>query len=180
MIVVGAAMTLSVLVTAGCTKADPAPPASPSSTQPPETKIERETRLAFEAAEKAYRTNWAEVGRLSMAGGVSQPTKVLTATSTGEYIKATMADLKSFQEEAVRVSGPGSIGWVKPDAFKQTQLTLKACEDYRGVKLIGKHGQTAQPDNAGTRVYIQHITATLHKGQWKLSDYASEQVKSCH
>ncbi len=53
---------------AGCTPADgtiPAPPATsaPASATPPETAQQREERLAYEAAEKAYRTFRAEYAR---------------------------------------------------------------------------------------------------------------------
>ena len=82
---VGAAVACCAL-TAACTS-EPAPAATPSPTSPAatpsESQIERQMRLDYEAAEKAYRATSAEQDRLYQAGGASQATCELKATATG-------------------------------------------------------------------------------------------------
>ncbi len=90
----GSALVIGLLV-AGCTP-DPGPgpgtspsPAVSSSTPSPtptENAQERQQRLDFEAAEKAYLTAFAESGRLAMAGGTNKPTKVLLENTVGAYL----------------------------------------------------------------------------------------------
>ena len=87
----GAVLVLGLLV-AGCTPepgpnpsvtpvptvttSAPSPTASPT---PTENAQERQQRLDFEAAEKAYLTAFAESGRLAMAGGTKKPTRLMLA-----------------------------------------------------------------------------------------------------
>ncbi len=97
---VGVVALLCALVLAGCS-ADPAvtpsPAPSPSAT-PTETAAERQERLDYAAAEKAYRTFRAEYGRVLRAGGAKEPTKVMRETAGGEY-------LRSFTEVAAAYAG---------------------------------------------------------------------------
>ena len=62
---------------AGCTPdavVQPTPSPSASSATPTETDAERQERLDYAAAEKAYRTFRAEYGRVLRAGGAKEPT----------------------------------------------------------------------------------------------------------
>ena len=69
---VGAVVACCALVVA-CTPEQPAiaPSPTPASSTPTESQIERQMRLDYEAAEKAYRANCAEHDRLDQAGGIA-------------------------------------------------------------------------------------------------------------
>src|SRR5918998_5048971 len=98
---IGAAIAGCALVAActpepgATTTPTPAPPASVSATPsatPTETEIERQQRLDFEAAERAYRTSIAEQDRLARLG-VSRSTAELERTSTGRYLEVALLAL---------------------------------------------------------------------------------------
>ena len=86
LVTVGAAVACCAL-TAACTS-EPAPGATssptPVSTTPTESQIERQMRLDYEAAEKAYRANMAEQDRLVLRhGGADESNSCTQATATG-------------------------------------------------------------------------------------------------
>ena len=88
----GVATLLCVLATAGCSPGSEAPgpaptPPSPVQTTPTESPQERQERLDYAAAEKAYRTFRAEYGRVLRAGGAKEPTKVMKATAGGRVLE---------------------------------------------------------------------------------------------
>jgi hypothetical protein len=89
---VGAAVACCALA-AACTPAAPTstPSSTPAATAPTESQIERQMRLDYEAAEKAYRQNIAEQDRLARAGGVYRATAALKLTAEGEYLSAASA-----------------------------------------------------------------------------------------
>ena len=154
------------------------PTATPSPTRT-ETAEEQKQREAFEAAEKAYRTNFAEVGRLAMKGGAEKPTAVLRATSKGAYLDIQMQSLRYLASEHARATQNGRIAWVHPGAFGTAELILKSCEDYSDVSLIKRSGETVAPENSEARIAKQTITVVRSGGAWKLSDIDSEQVSQC-
>lgn len=156
-----------------------APPSATPSPTRTETAQEQKQREAFEAAEKAYRTNFAEVGRLAMKGGVEEPTAVLKATSKGVYLDIQMQALRSLASDGARVVRYGEIVWVHPGGFSGSELVLNSCEDYSKVMLINESGETAAPENSEGRIAKQTITAVRSGGGWKLSDLDSEQVSRC-
>lgn len=186
----GLAAVVAACLLVGCTAstgttATESPTASP--TQSPvasptrsETAEERKQREAFEAAEKAYRRGFQEVGRLAMEGGAESPTRELLSTMTGHYLNSQMDELRSFKAENLRASAVGTIGWVRGDAYSQQKLRLEACEDYREVALLKQSGATQTPDNTGTRVYRQLVTMQNVGGAWKASDFeTAEQLQDC-
>jgi hypothetical protein len=144
---------------------------------PTENAEERKQREAFEAAEKAYRSNWAEAGRLSVAGGADEPTQLLLQTSSGQYLADTMQSLQSIKKEKLRASGPGELVWVRDGAYSTDKLVLRGCEDYRSAVLTKQNGDIYTPE--GTRVYDQTITVLKVKGAWKLNDQDTKQVAGC-
>ena len=97
---VGAAVACCALA-AACTS-EPAPSSAPSSspaaTTPTESQIERQIRLDYEAAEKAYRANMAEQDRLYQAGGSEKTTPELKATATGSYLRITLDSLREVRK----------------------------------------------------------------------------------
>src|SRR5918993_2333631 len=62
--------------------ASPTPSATPT-----ETEIERQQRLDFEAAEKAYRASIAESNRLHQQGGMEPISSALRKVATGKYLQ---------------------------------------------------------------------------------------------
>ena len=117
-----AAVAVGVLAL-GCTpQSGPGPSPSPRPTPtavatPPETARERQERLDFEAAEKAYRTFRAELTRVLQAGGSSKPTRTMTETASGEYL-ATFAEVASaYKKSNSREKGAERIGFVRRGAY---------------------------------------------------------------
>ncbi|HEX3207606.1 MAG TPA: hypothetical protein VHQ68_15350, partial [Propionibacteriaceae bacterium] len=77
---VGVVAACCALVVA-CTPEPASAPSPPASTTPTESQIERQMRLDYEAAEKAYRANIVEQDRLANAGGVRRATATLKSTA---------------------------------------------------------------------------------------------------
>ena len=103
LVTVGAAVACCAL-TAACTS-EPAPGATssptPVSTTPTESQIERQMRLDYEAAEKAYRANIEEQDRLAQAGGANAATPSLKSTAEGEYLSARGSFAQVHQEKGL-------------------------------------------------------------------------------
>lgn len=156
-----------------------APPTGTPTPTPTENAEEMKQRVAFEAAEKAYRANFVEVGRLAEKGGVDAPSAIMRNTSTGAYLDAQMANLKFLHEQDLSANQVGRIVWLKRGPFSPTELNFEACEDYRKVLLVKSNNETVPPKDGGTRIYQQTIEATLVGGVWKLSDLNTEQVGQC-
>src|SRR5918993_4113663 len=71
--------------------ASPTPSATPT-----ETEIERQQRLDFEAAEKAYRASITERQRLARMSS-ARVTPTLQQTATGDYLQFELRGLKRIQ-----------------------------------------------------------------------------------
>ncbi|HYI58790.1 MAG TPA: hypothetical protein VEX66_11520, partial [Microlunatus sp.] len=156
------------------------PSAKPSPT-PTENAQEREQREAFEAAEKAYRTGFAEVGQLSTRGGVSDPTRTMRQTMTGEYLTFQMSQLELFKKQGLRATAVGQIGWLRASGYSAESLHLETCEDFRKVHLVNDAGATESPgEDPGTRVYRQSITMKKSAGRWKAATLKTvDQLRDC-
>ena len=180
----GSALVIGLLV-AGCTP-DPGPgpgtspsPAVSSSTPSPtptENAQERQQRLDFEAAEKAYLTAFAESGRLAMAGGTNKPTKVLLENTAGFYLEVQLNDLKTLKENGWRADRLSTTSVAVNGGWSPKELALTACEDVSKVKLLDKGGKEAAKDRP-TR-FLQQLTATRVDGAWKITDGESKVVKN--
>lgn len=179
----GAALVMGLLV-AGCTP-DPGPgpggsptpsvsSAAPSPT-PTENAQERQQRLDFEAAEKAYVTADAETGRLAMKGGASKATPTLLATTTGEYLDVQMVDLRALRENGWRADRPVTTSVRADGGWSPTEIRLTACEDASKVRLIDRKGKVVAKDR--DRRFVQKLTAVRIDGAWKISGIESEVVK---
>jgi len=179
----GAVLVLGLLV-GGCTP-DPGPGSSPSPTPritsptptptPTENAQERQQRLDFEAAEKAYLTAFAESGRLAVAGGTTNPTKVLLATTGGFYLKVQMNDLKVIKENGWRADRLSTTSVSTNGGWSPEELGLTACEDASKVKLLDQEGKEVARDRPMR--FVQTLTATKVDGAWKITDGDSKVVK---
>ena len=174
---------LAALLAGGCTKeSEPTPSPSPSLTAtspaptPTENAQERQQRLDREAAETAYRTADKELARLAMAGGASKPTKVLLATTGGDYLEVQMSDLKYFKEHGWRADRAVRSAVVANGGWSPTKIGLTACEDGSQVRLLNKRGK--EVEKSRPRRTVQTLTATKTSGVWKITDLDTKFVKT--
>lgn len=135
----GVAVTtlLCAVVLAACTPdpvVQPTPSPTPTVATPTETAAERQERLDYAAAEKAYRTFRAEYGRVLRAGGAKEPTKVMKETAGGDYLATFTGVAAAYRANGTKDVGLEKIGYVRPNGYQSTRLVLSVCEDSRKVK----------------------------------------------
>lgn len=166
------------LVAAGCSSLGnatptPVPPTTISST---ETDLQRQMRLDYEAAEKAYRTSAVEADQL-VASGATKPSAAFTAVATGKYVDLIM-ELAGQVHEAgyTKVIGDTVIRGVVPAGYQEKKIKLIACEDVSGIKV---YKDSNRVKTNGSPYYVQHYTVTKTDAKtWKVSDVDTTQLKS--
>lgn len=176
---VGAAVACCALA-AACTP-QPAPisttRSTPTATTPTESQIERQMRLDYEAAEKAYRDNIAEQDRLYQSGGASKATRALRTTSTGSYLRITLESLRDVRKRGWHAIGDAKvIGVVRDRGWKQGQVGLTSCEDNKTVRFVNKSGRDVTP--RGSALYVQALTIIREGGRWKVSRALTTKVST--
>jgi hypothetical protein len=165
-----AAVVACLLPLAACTDGSGGGP-SPSPTptyQPsrPETSLERQTRLDFEAAEKSYRAFIAEYNRLARAGGAKNATPKMKEYAAGPFLDFYVDLLRSMKERQVRNTSGVQIGYVRRGGYGTTELTLEVCEDGSENKVVGKNGEQISTGQIGLRsIYAKKVD-----GRWKAWD----------
>jgi hypothetical protein len=176
-VVIGAVAALCLSAVA-CTPSEPTTP-SPTPTasaSPTETQLQRQTRLDFEAAEKAYRTFSAEYDRLAAAGGAPEPSRVLKETSAGPYLSDAATVLRKQHEIKARSTGRLAIAYVHSAGYTPTKLTLDACEDGTAIRIYDKKGKLLGAGESGTLT----VEARRIDDRWKIWTSTNRQsVKSC-
>ena len=174
---VGAAVACCALA-AGCTS-DPVPASAPSptpvATTPAESQIERQMRLDYEAAEKAYQSALAERERQG-ALGVAKSTPVLKASATGAYLDLVLKALRYAHDRHWRSSGSTRVLGVVRNGWQERSVRLIACEDSTDVRLRDKDGNDVTSQKV--RTYVQDLTVKHVGGGWKIADVATTVVKS--
>jgi hypothetical protein len=175
---VGAAVVCCALA-AACTP-EPASTSrslpTPAATTPTESQIERQMRLDYEAAEKAYRDNMAEQDRQSQLG-IAVKTDALTSTARGNYLRFVLQALGDIRDSGWRAKGATTIRSVAPSGWHEDQVQLKACEDSSAVRFVDEQGRDVTATNV-VRTYVQDLTVSRAEGRWKVSDVESWPVKS--
>jgi hypothetical protein len=176
---VGAVVACCALATA-CTR-EPAQMSSPSPTPlartSSESEIERQMRVDFEAAERAYRTNMAEQDRLYQAGGAVEATPVLQATATGSYLRISLKSLRDVHDAGWRATaGTKILGIVRDRGWKGDRVGLTSCEDNEIVTFVDKSGKDVTP--GGPALYVQALTIVKVSGSWKVSAAMTRKVKT--
>jgi hypothetical protein len=151
-------------------------PAPAATTTPTESQIERQMRLAYEAAESAYRANMAEQDRQSQLG-IAEKTDALTSTASGDYLRFVLQVLRDIHDAGWRAKGATVIRGVAPGGWQDTQLQLRACEDNSAIKFMDKSGSDVTPSKV-ERTYVQDLTVTRIRGHWKVTDVESRPVKT--
>lgn len=164
---------------AACSPDEVGPPSgTPSVTEPMSPSAapssESEVDVDYAAAEKAYRLNRSELSRLYIEGGAQQPTEILTATSTGAYLKLLTTSLKTAKSQGLRTSEGAQIVGVSRVGWSPSRISLTACEDSSAVRILDRNNKDVTPSSS--RRYLQELTVTKSAGNWKVSDATSQQV----
>jgi hypothetical protein len=176
---VGAAVACCAIA-AACTAepvATSTPSPTPAATTPTESQIERQMRLDYEAAEKAYRDNMREQDRLYQTGGTAKTTHALKATSTGSYLRITLESLRDVRMRGWHAIGDTKIiGVVRDRGWKHGEVGLTSCEDNESVRFVDKAGKDVTPNAAAN--YVQALTLVKEGGHWKVSTALTTKVKT--
>jgi hypothetical protein len=163
---------------AACTQ-EPArtssPSPTPAATTPIESQIERQMRLDYEAAERAYRAALAEQERQAVLG-IAHLTPALKASTTGAYLDLVVEALEYAHDRHWRSSGSTRILGVVPNGWQERTVSLIACEDSSGVRLVNEAGNDVTRQN--TRTYVQDLTVKANGGRWKVANVSTTVVKS--
>jgi hypothetical protein len=174
---VGAAVACCALA-AACTS-EPAPSntpsTSPAATMPTESQIERQIRLDYEAAEKAYEAALAERERQA-SSGIAKLTPALKANATGAYLDLVLKALRYAHDRHWHASGSTQILGVVPNGWRDHTVRLIACEDSSSVRLRDQDGNDVTRQK--TRTYVQDLTVEDVGGSWKVADISTTVVKS--
>jgi hypothetical protein len=148
---------------------------APAATPPAESQIERQTRLDYEGAEKAYWDSMAEQDRLYRAGGTVKATPALKATATGSYLKIILASLRDVHIRGWHAIGDTRIvGVVRDRGWKHGRVELTSCEDNEIVTFVDKSGRDVTPN--GIALYVQALTVIREDGRWKVSTALTTKV----
>lgn len=113
----------------------------------------RRKQSLVEEATAVYQRYHAEVERLNVAGGVTEPTPILLETAEGEFLRNTVALLKYTKDQGATVTGQGKVASI--DATWSIPATasvgLKVCEDWRGFTIV----PADQPPQVGQLAYME-------------------------
>jgi hypothetical protein len=175
----GVAALLSLLAFAGCT-AEPAapplppPPPSPASQSPTETARERQERLDYAAAEKAYRTFRAEYERVLRAGGADEPTRVMRAAAGGDYLRTFTQVIKDYKRASGHATGKERIAYVRYAGYSPTKIALIVCEDGRRTTTVLSSGESLKGE-----VRMADIEARKVGEGWKVWSGTGRRVSRC-
>jgi hypothetical protein len=174
---VGVPALLCVLALVGCTPdpGGPTPFPTPTATQTPsESAQERQERLDYAAAERAYRTFRAEYGRVLRAGGAKEPTKVMKATAGGDYLNTFSDVIRGYRKLGSHATGKEKIVFVRPRGHEPRSLALDVCEDDRMVRTIRRSRTAGHGDLRQVELQLRRT----NEG-WKIWSGKGEVVESC-
>jgi hypothetical protein len=173
----GAAVACCALA-AACTS-ESTQPSTPTptlaATTPAESQIERQMRLDYEAAEKAYRANIAEQDRIARSGGIYRPTAALKATAEGEYLSAATKSLAYIKRKGWHGTGSTTILGVAHVGWQDNRVSLLSCEDGSLLRLRNDSGNDVTPK--GDSRFVQSLTVVQRAGGWRVSAFESRSVK---
>ncbi|HET9650342.1 MAG TPA: hypothetical protein VFP34_19210 [Microlunatus sp.] len=176
----GAAVVAATLLPlAACTPGGDGPSTSPTPTlqpSPPETSLERQQRLDFEAAAKSYRAFMEEYNRLAKAGGSLQATPVMKSTAAGPFLAFYTDALREQKQQGQRYTTGVEIGYVKSGAYSSNELTLEVCEDGSQNKVLDRDGKEV----AAGQILLRAVYVRPIQGRWTLwNGDERDTVQSC-
>ncbi|MFL6064756.1 MAG: hypothetical protein ACJ72G_08825 [Friedmanniella sp.] len=173
------AALLCLLTAQGCSADLTGPSPSLSPTTPAQTPTEsaqqRQERLDYAGAEKAYRTFRAEYGRVLRAGGAKEPTSVMKATAGGSYLREFAEIVMAYAGLADRQMGDEKVAYVRHVGYSGDELELEVCEDSRDVRIVGSRGHTV---GRGEVRKAQMQVRNTGDG-WKVWSGRGRKVQSC-
>jgi hypothetical protein len=142
-VIVGAAVACCALAAACTSEPVPnnTPSTSPAATTRPESQIERQMRLDYEAAERAYKAAAAEQHRQALLG-IAKLTPALKENATGDYLDLALRALRHAHDRHWRSIGSTRILGIIANGWQKQTVQLIACEDSSGVRLIDKKART--------------------------------------
>ncbi len=193
-----AAAAVALAVIAACTPAATSTPAPTTTTSAQPTYLctagtqtaspfpcdkarydeQQKTKALEDEAKAVYERYWKEYTRLLAAGGASEATPELKATTTGAFLQNVVALLK-YQSEKGWTPRPFVISQkskivaspLKPDA----EVSMIVCEDSRGTVLVDRSGSAA-----GKGVLaVQNLALKRVDGAMRIYDSTSDGVTSC-
>ena len=174
-----AALTLCAALT-GCeyiasTIPEVPAPSPTAASKPGETAMQRQMRLDYAAAEKAYRVSSVEGGRL-IGRGADKPSAAFEAVATGQFADLIMTLARQQRDSGYTVKGDTVIRGVVEDGYQDKKIQLLACEDVTEVRLL-KEGKRVKSNSSP--YYVQHLTVIKTDATtWKVSDVDTTQLKS--
>lgn len=175
-----AALTVIGLAATGCTP-EPAPtptpiPSAPSvSKSPTESPQERQQRVDYEAAEKAYRTFRAEYNRVLQDGGAENPTRIMKATAGNKYLAEVQRVAAAYNGFGYRQVGDEKIVFVKRIGHSATSVVLNVCEDTRQVHTEDKKRKIV----GRGEMRLLDLEVEPQSGVWKLWSGTGKKVDAC-
>lgn len=161
----------------GCTPdtiSEPTPSPTPAVQTPTESAAEKQERLDYAAAERAYRTFRAEYGRVLRAGGAKEPTMLMKQTAGGEYLKAFAEVGRGYRILGSRTEGSEVARYVRPAGYSEKSIILNVCEDSSDVVIIRTKGANGRGEIRTAELRLRK----LH-GVWKLWSGNGKLVDSC-
>ena len=165
-----------LLALAGCTPASPAAPSptpSPVFQTPAETAQERQERLDYAAAEKAYRTFRSEYNRVLRAGGAKKPTTLMSATAGGSYLAELARVARAYDGVGAHNAGKEQIRYVRHVGYGSHELLLDVCEDGRGITTKTRKEQL-HGEIRTARLKVRKVD-----DKWKVWTGSGQKVNTC-
>ncbi len=176
---VGAVVACCALA-AACTS-EPAststPSPTPAATTPTESQIERQMRLDYEAAEKAYRDNIAEQDRLAQAGGVQQSDACAQVHRRRRISVRSTSLTRIHRKEGLarhavarQSSASCRVGW------QEKRVRLMSCEDGSRLRFIDSSGKDVTPK--GDARFVSISLCGQRGGRWRVSGFRVQECQS--
>jgi len=119
----------------------------------------------YAEAEQVYRTFFAEDSRILRRGGISEPTEVIKATTTGDFLENSMDYYKSLKRQRATLVG-GEIELTRleraPGVSKGgSVVALRACIDATSTRIFIR-GKDSGPGRLGVDIlYFGRVDGVL-------------------
>jgi len=132
----------------------------------------------YAEAEQVYRRFMTEDSRILQAGGVTQPTVELLATTSGAFLDDAMATYKDLRKGGVRASGEQPVlkyfRRIRGVSKAGSVVAASTCVDGTGLKFMSGSEMLGRG-----QISLDHNYFGLVDGQLKLVGADGTQVGSC-
>ena len=190
---IAAAATAALVLCTGCVQqptASPLPQATPTWSCTPvaggtpypcyENQYQETSaqNALYDQAEAVYRRLNAEDERIYRAGGVTTPTPIIEATTTGEALKSTMANYEELASDGTRmIRGEFRIASIQRlvQSDSGSVAALRICLDISEVELKAPGHKSYKLGQDGVETaYFNQVETSL-----KISQVTSKWVTTC-